>query len=527
LLLLFGLNWGLKGQEVINILRTNESIYDQALYGKSTLLRGDVKIEYGGSILTSDEVLVKDQNAGFEATKNVNINQGDSLFLKGDKATYTSATKVAVVRNNVELEDKDLFLNGPQLNYNRALSEAYYIDRSRIRIKKNNDFIESNFGHYYSLRHLLMFTDSVIYEAEDFTMSGNDLSYNTTNELISYTTGATTIRKSDSSIFYSLKAQYYQQTHEAYFYGNVVAFNDGLEFEADSVYYNDSTNIALAYNHIEMQDSINEWILLAPYAENYRDNDSVSIPYRSEMIMLNGNDSIHLFSDSLSIYGSNNAKTILAKGNVTLNGKQFKGVCETLIYQQIDSTITMLSAPVLWQDSSQIVGEKIILTLGEDGVKNMYIPRESFITEKVGTGLYNQIKGRELTAYFVDGKMNNIIIKGNGQSIYHAFDEGKDASGKIQRKYIGVNQSECSDMEIVMRIDEGGVASIKFLTKPENSLTPAAIIKASDSFFLKEFSWLADKKPSLLNDQSNFEWLFYPKIATKNIPLKDLEQDKN
>ncbi len=527
MLLLFGLNWGLKGQEVINILRTNESIYDQALYGKSTLLRGDVKIEYGGSILTSDEVLVKDQNAGFEATKNVNINQGDSLFLKGDKATYTSATKVAVVRNNVELEDKDLFLNGPQLNYNRALSEAYYIDRSRIRIKKNNDFIESNFGHYYSLRHLLMFTDSVIYEAEDFTMSGNDLSYNTTNELISYTTGATTIRKSDSSIFYSLKAQYYQQTHEAYFYGNVVAFNDGLEFEADSVYYNDSTNIALAYNHIEMQDSINEWILLAPYAENYRDNDSVSIPYRSEMIMLNGNDSIHLFSDSLSIYGSNNAKTILAKGNVTLNGKQFKGVCETLIYQQIDSTITMLSAPVLWQDSSQIVGEKIILTLGEDGVKNMYIPRESFITEKVGTGLYNQIKGRELTAYFVDGKMNNIIIKGNGQSIYHAFDEGKDASGKIQRKYIGVNQSECSDMEIVMRIDEGGVASIKFLTKPENSLTPAAIIKASDSFFLKEFSWLADKKPSLLNDQSNFEWLFYPKIATKNIPLKDLEQDKN
>ena len=514
--MLFGLNWGLKGQEVINILRTNESIYDQALYGKSTLLRGDVKIEYGGSILTSDEVLVKDQNAGFEATKNVNINQGDSLFLKGDKATYTSATKVAVVRNNVELEDKDLFLNGPQLNYNRALSEAYYKDRSRIRIKKNNDFIESNLGHYYSLRHLLMFTDSVEYEAEDFTMSGNDLSYNTTNELISYNTGATTIRKSDSSIFYSLKAQYYQQTHDAYFYGNVVAFNDGLTFEADSVYFNDSINIALAYNHIEMQDSINEWILLAPYAENYRDNDSVSIPYRSEMIMLNGTDSIHLFSDSLSIFGSKGKKQILASGNVTLNGTQFKGACASLKYHQADSTITMLTAPVLWQDSSQIVGEKIILTLGEEGVKTMYIPRESFITEKVGRNLYNQIKGRELKAYFIDGKMNNIVVKGNGQSIYHAFDEGKKQDGRVLKKYIGVNQSECSDMEIVMRINEGGIASIKFLTKPENSLTPAAIIKASDSFFLKDFSWLENLKPNLSKEKAKFSWSFSPRIEAPN-----------
>jgi lipopolysaccharide export system protein LptA len=524
MLLLCGLNWGLQGQDAINILRTNESIYNQALYGKNTLLKGNVKIEYDGSILTADQVLVKDQNAGFAADKNVIINQGDTLFLKGDKATYASSTKLAIVKYNVELEDKDLFLNGPQLNYNRALSEAYYNDRSRIRIKKNNDFIESNFGHYYSLQNLLTFTDSVIYEAEDFTMTGNDLSYNTSNELISYTTGATTTRKSDSSVFYSLKAKYYQQTHDAYFYGDVIANNAGLEFCADSVYYNDSTNIALAYNHIEMEDSVNNWILLAPYAENYRDQDSVSIPYRSEMIMLNGQDSIHLFSDSLSIFGNSGEKKIVARGNVTLSGQQFKGACKTLVYEQFDSTITMISSPVLWQDSSQIVGEKITLTLGDDGVKNMFIPRESFITEKVGSDLYNQIKGRELTAYFLDGKMNNIIIKGNGQSIYHAFDEGKDGSGNIIKKYIGVNQSECSDMEIVMRVNEGGVASIKFLTKPENSLTPAAIIKKGESFFLKDFGWLENKKPSLDKEKLSFNWLFSPK--TIETPKESLPEEQ-
>lgn len=504
--MLCGLNVGLLGQDAINILRTKASIYNEALYGKNTLLKGDVKIEYDGSILTSNEVLVKDQNAGFIAKQNVRINQGDSLFIRGALATYASATKIAVIKTNVELEDKDLFLKGPKITYNRLLSEAFFDQRSRINIKKNNDYIESNSGHYYSLQSLLVFTDSVIYESDDFTMTGDDLNYNTNNELISYNLGATTIRKSDSSVFYSLKAKYYQQTHDAYFFGKVIGYNEGLEFRADSAYFNDSTNIALAYNRIEMRDTVNDWILRAPYAENYRNNDSVSIPYRSEMIMLNGKDSIRLFADSLSIYGASGQKIILARGNVSLNGEQFTGACSKLIYKQIDSTITMISAPVLWQDSSQIVGEKITLTLGEDGVEKMFIPRESFITEKVGRNLYNQIKGRELTAYFIGGKMNNIVIEGNGQSIYHAFDESKDKNGLIQKKYIGVNESECSNMEIIMRIDEGGVASIKFLTKPTNTLKPAATLQSGKGFFLDDFQWLQDIKPNLISEMNQFKW---------------------
>lgn len=515
----------LGAQETVNILATDEIIYNEKLYGKQQLLKGHVKLEYGGSILQSEEAFLKENSEGFVANRNVRINQGDTLFLRGEYAKYISATKIAQMRDSVELEDKDLLLTGPAITYNRLASEAYYSQRSHIDIKKNGHSIESNQGYYYKAEQRLSFTDSVVYQSDDFIVRGEDLDYYTNSETIKYLTGATTTRLSDSAVFYSDKAVYKQKINQAVFYGNVKAINNGLDFIADSLYFNDSTNVAIAYNRIEMRDSVNEWLLLAPYAENYRDNDSVSIPYRSEMILLNNGDSIHLFSDSLSIYGSEGARKVLATGNVSLTGRQFQGVCDSLRYSQTDSSITMVSAPVLWQDSSQIVGNRITLYLGDKGIERMYIPKESFITEKVGRALYNQVKGRELTAYFIDGSMRNILIKGNGQSIYHAFDDKKDSTGLISRKYIGVNISECSDMEIQMKIEESGVSSIKFLTKPDNQLKPAAII-GSETFFLSDFQWLKERKPSLILERDLFDWFYTPKTSTPLvIPLLPLTND--
>ena len=506
-------------QEQVNILATDEIIYNEKLYGKQQLLKGNVKLEYSGSILQSEEAFLKENSEGFVANRNVRINQGDTLFLRGEYAKYTSATKIAQMRDSVELEDKDLLLTGPALTYNRLASEAYYTERSHIDIKQNGHFIESNKGHYYKAEQRLSFVDSVVYQSDVFIVRGEDLDYFTNTETIKYLTGATTTRLSDSAVFYSDKAIYKQKINQAIFYGNVSADNNGLNFIADSLYFNDSTNVAIAYNRIEMRDSVNDWLLLAPYAENYRDNDSVSIPYRSEMILLNNGDSIHLFADSLSIYGSEGARKVLATGNVSLTGRQFQGVCDSLRYTQTDSSITMISAPVLWQDSSQIIGNRITLYLGDDGVERMYIPKESFITEKVGRDLYNQVKGRELTAYFIDGSMRNILIKGNGQSIYHAFDDKKDAVGNIVRKYIGVNISECSDMEILMKVEESGVSSIKFLTKPDNKLKPAAII-GSETFFLNDFQWEKDRKPSLVLEREAFQWFYSPiSLTTIEVPL--------
>lgn len=511
-----------KAQEKVDILATDEVIYNKKLYGENTLLQGNVKLGYSGSILTANEAILLEGNAGFKAKYNVKINQGDTLFLRSEKADYSSSSKVAIMQDSVELEDKDLLLKGPKLTYNRPLAEAFYEMRSRIYVKENGAFIESNFGYYFKSELRLNFNDSVIYTSEDFILEGEDLDYYTNTENLIYNKGANTTRLSDSSKFYSEKAIYKQKIHEAYFSGAVKANKNNLFFNADSLFYNDSTDIAIAYNRVTMVDTTNEWILRTPYAENFRKNDSVSIPYRNELILLNAGDSIHLFSDSLSIYGSEGNKKILALGHIKIAGKSFQGVCDTLIYAQSDSSISMISAPVLWQDSNQIEGLNIKLFLGDDGVKRMYIPSASFITEKVGDQLYNQIKGRELEAFFEGGEMRNIIIQGNGEAIYHAFDDKADSLGNVVRKYIGVNVSQCSNMEVVMKLGKSGISSIKFLTKPVNQLKPASTL-GNQTFYLDKFNWLKELKPILSKEQGAFNWQYKKDNTSEEIPIEKLD----
>ena len=483
------------GQKKVEILNTEEVIFDEAKYGKNQFLKGNVKLKHEGTIMYCDQAQITPGN-DIIARGNVKFNQGDTLFMYGDECDYWGELGEASLRHNVKIIDKKVKLEGPEAKYLRHSSHAFYTKRSRITIFETGDYIESNKGNYFSNENLVLFVDSVVFTGSDGQVFTDSLRYNTETNIARFLTPTKAIRD-DSSSFFAQKGIYYRETKNASFFGFVNAADSSNYIYADSLWYSDTLKRIELYQNVFIQDTVNDWAIKSDYAEYYKELDSASFPILNQLQFLsNKTDTTFIKTDSLTAYSKDGNRYLEAFGDIKIFGKEFQGLCKKLKYSQSDSLLTLFTEPVLWNGNSQITGTKIDMVLGKDGIERMDIPKSSFITEKVDSIRYNQIKGRELSAYFKNGDINNIVIKGNGEAIYYAFDEKSDSTGVILEKtFIGVNQSQCSDMEVIMKLDGGGIANIRFLTKPDNKLTPA-VKSLGQEFVLDGLQWLGNVKPT-------------------------------
>jgi hypothetical protein len=97
---------------------------------------------------------------------------------------------------------------------------------------------------------------------------------------------------------------------------------------------------------------------------------------------------------------------------------------------------------------------------------------------------FNQIKGREVLAYFAEEALQRMDASGNAEVIYYA----KDDTGA----YVGVNQTACSEM--IIRMKDNEVKRITFLTEPDSKLTPMG--KADhNALRLKGFRYVKEGRP--------------------------------
>jgi hypothetical protein len=123
----------------------------------------------------------------------------------------------------------------------------------------------------------------------------------------------------------------------------------------------------------------------------------------------------------------------------------------------------------------------------------MLLFNSAFITSQVDSVRFDQVRGKNMTGYFLNGKLHRIEVEGNGQSIYYV----KNRKGKIT----GVNRADCTDMRI--EVNDGKVTGIRLYQSPEATLFPPADIKP-DELKLKGFSWQSEKRPLMKEDI--FEW---------------------
>ena len=112
--------------------------------------------------------------------------------------------------------------------------------------------------------------------------------------------------------------------------------------------------------------------------------------------------------------------------------------------------------------------------------------KNAFIANQVQSGVFNQVKGDDITGYFKDKEMDHMDVAGSAESVFFVQDD--------EKAFVGVNKSTSENMELVFADKE--VDKIKFVTRPIAEFVPMQQVQIS-AYMLDGFQWCVDERPNI------------------------------
>lgn len=474
----------------IEILSADELVYDQAK-GRYQMCIGNVRFKQGTVYMDCDSARFYEEVNKIEAFGDIYIRQKDTMDLWGEYLEYNGDTRLAKVSKDVRLTDGKMKLTTDQLNYNLEDKVGYY--NTGGNITNEGDRLYSNRGTYYSRSKDFFFKDSVRLYNPEYTMESDTLQYNTVSKIATFL-GPTYIFSEENTIYcqygwYDTEKNISQFSRGSYIEGK----NNKLE--ADSMMYFRNTGYGEAFGNLRLVDTTEEITITGQYGNYQRFTKTTLITGDPLAIKNIDDDSFYLKADTLidavdtsSIDSSATSKRVLyAYRNVKAYKSDVQAVSDSLVYNFSDSIISFYIEPILWTDASQITGDTIDVFQNKSGIEKLRAYKNGFIIEQDVNGLFNQIKGKTVEAFFLNGKLHRVDVDGNGQSLYYALEDST--------KYSGVNDVVCGKM--VINIDTTNrVQTIVFKQKPKATFYPLEKLPSSKSK-LPNFKWHNALRPKV------------------------------
>ncbi len=472
----------------IEILNADIIRSDRSLGKGAQKLLGNVKFSHEDAIMTCDSAYFYSETYSMDAFSNVTIEQGDTLFLYGDRVHYEGEARIAKVRDNVKLIDDSTVLITEFLDYNRETDIAYYYNGGVITEGENR--LTSEEGQYNTQTKIFHFKDSVVIVNPDYTMLSDTLHYHTITK-ISYFFGPTEIIGEDNFL-YCESGWYDTEKDVSLMYNNTFLKREGRTLKGDTLYYERESGFGRAVSNVELFDSTQNVILRGNKGLYYEVKQLATLTDSALMIQIEGADSLFVHADTLrsilDTASTSEQKILLAYYKVKFFRKDIQGMCDSLAYIEKDSTFHMYGEPIIWADENQINATKIELQTSNEQLYRLYLRDIALLISREDSSMYNQIRGKSMTGYFKDNDLVRLDVTGNGQSVYYADDNGE---------IIGVNRSECSDL--IIYLEDNKVSRVNYLVKPSGKYYPLDMFP-DDQKTLDGFSWNQEWRPLKFSD---------------------------
>lgn len=481
-------------EKKIELLNADILEGDERLGKNAVRLLGNVRFKHEDAVMYCDSAYRFAQENRFIAFGKVRIVQNDSLYITGKKLVYTGNNSLAVMQDSVIMTHGKMTLQTSALNYNLNSNEAVY--NTGGEISDGNNKLTSQRGIYFSVAKMILFRDSVKLDNPRYSLTADSLKYHTVTRT-AFFTGYTVIesKESDSSWIYCTDGWYETESGKSWFGKNSYIVSKEQTLYADSLFYDSKLLTASAFNNIRIHDHQNNAIVTGQrgfYDENLR---YTLITNKAMLAQQIDNDSMFLHADTLfATWDSTKAqRNWHAYRHCRIFKSDLQAKTDSLVYHSSDSMFRMYGAPVIWSSVHQLTSDSVYLVTSNGNIERMLLFNSAFITSQVDSVRFDQVRGKNMTGYFLNGKLHRIEVEGNGQSIYYV----KNRKGKIT----GVNRADCTDMRI--EVNDGKVTGIRLYQSPEATLFPPADIKP-DELKLKGFSWQSEKRPLMKEDI--FEW---------------------
>jgi lipopolysaccharide export system protein LptA len=196
-----------------------------------------------------------------------------------------------------------------------------------------------------------------------------------------------------------------------------------------------------------------------------------------------GRDSINMtppFPDD-SVY-----KMIKAYRRVKMYRSDSQMVCDSMTMLNTDSIIRLYIEPVMWNEDNQITSDSMAIHTRNEVITKAHFMGNPMMGMEIDTMYYNQVAGKDMTAYFADGEVYRNDVDGNAQTIYYMQEE--DSPEVTGLMYI-------ESASISFYLVESEIDKIAYKQNPTYVLYPMNMIPETQDLKLKDFNWYYERRP--------------------------------
>ena len=236
--------------------------------------------------------------------------------------------------------------------------------------------------------------------------------------------------------------------------------------------------IAIDSTQLRMLDSLIE--------RNMREMDSLLLQVTDSLLQ----PPKTLRQDSLggadSLPGDSLYRLMKGYRNVRIFRSDFQAVCDSMTSISSDSTIHLYINPVLWNQSNQITAEWFDIYTERQQIARAECMNNPLMASQLDTLHYNQVIGKQMTAWFRNNEIYRNDVNGNVQTIYYM----QDGEPPVVTDVAFIESGDCS-----FYIEQKQVVQITYRKEPVWHIVPLDKLEPDRKLFLEGFKWEEERRP--------------------------------
>ncbi len=404
-----------------------------------------IKDSANGFIVTANQIFINKKNSSFLATRKpvmIIIQKNDSTYVAGD--TLFSGYTTSINYNEMTLEKDSAARDSLSV---KPKKDSAAKDTLQIEIKKDN-------ANADSLRSPL--DKNILQDSLSLNLKKDTSHIIDTSKIpLSYQRAKTDTVPKAEGISDSAKSR-------------VLPFIKKPLSEQMNGHQNDSLKLILPGQSVSREDSSKANVTDISQADSVRNN------------LVTANK-----ADSGKVGNKDSIRYFIAFHHVKIFNDSLQSISDSLFFSTKDSIFRLYYDPVIWSGESQVTGDTIFLYTKNKKADRLFAFDRSMVVNKTTEGFYNQMAGKTLNGYFIDGKIDYMRVKGSqAESIYYARDDDS--------AYIGMNRATGDVIDLYFK--KGNLNKVLFVNDVKGKMYPMREIPAEEKL-LKNFIWLDDKRP--------------------------------
>ncbi len=436
--------------------------------------------------ITGDSSLYYDKQGIMIVFGNVRIKKGDSVNITAKRLNYYMKDNKAELRNNVVYTDNRIRLTTNYLDYYTDTEDAQFYNGGTI--VDGETTLKAQDAYVINAENLIKFYTNVDLKSSEYDLKTDTLFYDQITKIATTYGPTKTIMKDGEVIDAKEGGVFYTDSKQVkYISGKITTEN--YDIFGDDLFFDDLKQESRASGNVRVISEKDNIIILGDEATTKEESGITKIWGNPVMKQMVENDTLYMTADTLISIDSkvDSLSRLLAYKNVKIFKQDMQGVADSMAYMMLDSVIFLYQDPVLWSDGNQITADTVSIEMINGKVDKMNMRSRAFTINQDTVLNFNQIKGRDMTAFFKNDEMDKIMVYGNGESIYFAIDEE-------ELSLIGMNKILCANMKI--QFIEGQMNDITFYKDPDGRFIPPHEIEEPETR-LKDFMWHIERKPEL------------------------------